>query len=71
MENEKIKEEKEIEDFIEWLRYFYLLAPKKKDKIIKKINKVNTNFGKWLESIKEFDFDSQDKLIEELRYAQW
>lgn len=71
MENEKIKEEKEIEDFIEWLRHFYLLAPKKKDKIIKKINKVNTNFGNWLESIKEFDFDSQDKLIEELRYAQW
>lgn len=66
-----IKEEKQIEDFIDWLRYFFVASPKRKTRLIRKIEKENEKFADWLNSIRDFDFDAQDKLIEGLRYANW
>ena len=73
-----IKEEKQIEDFIDWLRYFFVASraftkgflSELKDSITEK-EKENEKFANWLNSIRDFDFDMQDKLINELRYANW
>lgn len=67
----EIKKEKEIEDFIDWLHYFYSASPNTKTKLIKKIDKENKDFANWLNGIRDFDIDMQYQLYEELRYANW
>ena len=69
--NDIVKIEEDIECFISWLRKFYLMTAKQKTKVIKKISKKNKIFGEWLESVRDFDIDSQFELANHLRCSEW
>ena len=62
---------KDIEIFIKWLKKFYNLTPKQKNKMIKKVTKENSSFGNWLNSVRDFNYNMQNDLYENLRCSGW
>lgn len=62
---------RDIEIFIKWLKKFYNLTPKQKNKMIKKVTKENQSFGNWLQSVRDFNYDMQKDLYDNLRCSGW
>lgn len=67
----EIKKEEDIESFINWLHYFFRISAKNKTKLIKKVERENVDFARWLHSVRDFDLDMQYQLYNELRSANW
>lgn len=58
-----MKKEKEIKAFRKFLLKFWSMDLKKQNKLIAKVFKQNTQFGNFLNKIKDFDKEQQDELL--------
>lgn len=58
-----MKNEKEIKAFRKFLLKFWSMDLKKQNKLIAKVFKQNTQFGNFLNKIKDFNKEQQDELL--------
>lgn len=58
-----MNKEKEIKAFRKFLLKFWSMDLKKQNKLIAKVFKQNTQFGNFLNKIKDFNKEQQDELL--------
>ena len=63
----KGSKEKEIENLIEWLKLFYKSNEKEKNLILLKIARQNEALWVFIDKVKNFNKEQQERLYEQLR----
>ena len=63
----KGSKEEEIENLIEWLKLFYKSKEQEKNLILLKLARENESLWKWINGVKNYKKEEQERLYEQLR----
>ena len=59
--------EKELENLIEWLKLFYKSNEKEKNLILVKLHKENLGLYKFIDKVRNYNKEEQERLYEQIR----